>query len=428
MPLTPGARLGSYEVLGPLGAGGMGEVFRAHDTKLGREVALKLLPEGLASSPELLSRLEREARTLASLHHPHVATLFAFEEHDSRHFLVMELVPGETLAERIARGPLPLREALALFRQIAEGLEAAHEKGVVHRDLKPANIKITPDGRAKVLDFGLAKAAEPSSDSISSELPTETHAGTTPGVIVGTAAYMSPEQARGLPVDRRTDVWAFGACLYEALSGRRAFAGATLTDVLARVLEREPDWDALPMDLPPAVRLLVQRCLRKDRNERLRDVADARLQLEDSLEAARGRTPAMGDERAPVAARARRRLVVSTAGLALMAAALAAVVWRSGWLTRGGTPGAGSLPGAPIRSLAVLPLANLSNDPEQQYFVDGMHEELSTQLQKLGAGGVKVIARMSTLGYRDTPKTLDEIGRELNVEGLVGGSVRRAGS
>ena len=282
MSLTPGTRLGAYEVLGRLGTGGMGEVFRARDTRLGREVALKLLPDAVAQDPARLGRLEHEARILASLQHPHVATLFAFEQQAGRHFLAMELVPGETLAERIARGPLTLREALALGRQVAEGLEAAHEKGIVHLDLKPANVKITPDGKAKVLDFGLARPADRAASPFLSEMPTETAAA--PGTISGTAAYMSPEQARGQPVDRRADVWAFGATLYEALTARRAFTGATRSDTLVRVLEHDPDWDALPAETPPSVRQLLRRCLEKDRAERLRDVGDARILLEDALE------------------------------------------------------------------------------------------------------------------------------------------------
>jgi len=414
MPLTPGARLGSYEVLGPLGAGGMGEVFRARDTKLGREVALKLLPEGLASSPDLLSRLEREARTLASLHHPHVATLFAFEEHDSQRFLVMELVPGETLAERIARGPLPLREALALFRQIAEGLEAAHEKGVVHRDLKPANIKITPDGRAKVLDFGLAKAVEPTGDPISSELPTETHAGTTPGVIVGTAAYMSPEQARGLTVDRRTDVWAFGACLYEALSGRRAFAGATLTDVLARVLEREPDWDALPEETPAPVRQLLGRCLRKDARERARDIGDVRLQLAEAL----GPSPpgAGNSARARVPSRPagwrRARAWMSAAALLIVGGGGAVGFWAFRRLPA-------------IDSVAVLPFVNSSGNVELDYLGDGISEELINQLAQVPA--LRVIARPTAFSYRGRDVQPQAIGVELKVAAVVTGHLTQHG-
>jgi eukaryotic-like serine/threonine-protein kinase len=312
MSLTPGTRLGSYEVLGRLGTGGMGEVFRALDTRLGREVALKLLPDAVARDPARLSRLEHEARILASLQHPHVATLFALEEQEGRRFLAMELVPGETLAERVARGPLPLREALALGRQVAEGLEAAHEKGIVHLDLKPSNVKITPDGKAKVLDFGLARAAGHTPSPLISEMPTATAVAVPPGTISGTAAYMSPEQARGQPVDRRADVWAFGATLYEALTGRRAFGGATVSDVLVQVLEHDPDWSALPEPTPPAVRQVLRRCLKRDLADRLRDIADVRLALEDALE-----TPPAPGVRRPSR---RHWLAGSLAALALLAA------------------------------------------------------------------------------------------------------------
>ncbi len=250
MPLESGARLGPYEIIEPIGAGGMGEVFKARDTKLGREVAVKVLAEAFTQNPERLARFEREARLLASLNHPNIATIHDIEESDGVRFLVMELVPGETLAERITQGPLAVEETLPIFRQIAEALEAAHEKGIIHRDLKPANVKITPDGLVKVLDFGLAKALvdeEPTADF--SQSPTLTK-GTALGAIMGTAAYMSPEQARGKTVDKRTDIWAFGCCLYEALTGRKAFEGETVTDTLAAVVNREPDWDALPRTTP----------------------------------------------------------------------------------------------------------------------------------------------------------------------------------
>ena len=336
MSLTPGTRLGSYEVLGRLGTGGMGEVFRARDTRLGREVALKLLPEDVAGDPVRLGRLEHEARVLASLQHPHVATLFALEELEGRRFLAMELVPGETLAERIARGPLPLSEVLALGRQIAEGLEAAHEKGIVHLDLKPANVKITPDGQAKVLDFGLARTAGPVPSPVISEMPTATAAPL--GTISGTIAYMSPEQARGQPVDRRADVWAFGATLYEALTARRAFPGATVSDVLVRVLDHDPDWDALPAETPSSVRHLLRRCLKKDLPGRLRDIADARILLEDALE-----TPAASG----VPRRERRpwfALGLGALGL-LSAGALGALAWRAGGRRRDRSAGRARHPG-----------------------------------------------------------------------------------
>jgi serine/threonine-protein kinase len=269
-----------------IGSGGMGEVYRARDTKLGREIAIKILPEVFSQDRERLARFEREARLLASLNHPNIATIHGLEESDGLHFLVLELVPGETLAERIAQGTIPIEDAIPLFKQIAEALGAAHEKGVIHRDLKPANIKVTPEGNIKVLDFGLAKALgdeAPVSDL--SQSPTLTREATRAGVIMGTAPYMSPEQARGKGVDKRTDVWAFGCCLYEALSGRKAFAGETVTDVLAAVVKSEPDWSALPENLSWKIRELLDRCLRKDPARRLHDIADARLDLEDAVTA-----------------------------------------------------------------------------------------------------------------------------------------------
>ena len=259
MALQPGTRLGSFEVLGPLGAGGMGEVYRARDTRLGRDVAIKVLPESFARDPDRIARFEREARLLAAVNHPAIGAIYGAEEFDSLRCIIMELVPGETLAERISRGPMTFEEACDLSSQIAEALEAAHEKGVIHRDLKPSNIKVTPEGKVKVLDFGLAKAMETSSpdeglsDSPTAPMAQKEH--TRAGTILGTAAFMSPEQARGKPVDKRTDIWAFGCILYEMLSGRRAFAGETATDILAAIVSDEPDWSRLPAsDLPAAAR------------------------------------------------------------------------------------------------------------------------------------------------------------------------------
>jgi serine/threonine-protein kinase len=278
-----GATLSHYEILEKLGAGGMGVVYRARDTKLGREVAVKVLPEALSHDPERLSRFEREARLLASLNHPNVATLHGFEEAEGTRFLVMELVEGETLADRIARHPLPIEEALPLFRQIAEGLEAAHEKGIIHRDLKPSNVKLTPEGKVKVLDFGLARTlASPESGS-QSESPTVTRSPTVAGVILGTAAYMSPEQARGKALDKRTDVWSFGCCLFEALTGHAAFLGETVSDTIAKILEREPAWGALPGRTPRRIRELLASCLTKDPANRLHDIADVRIEMAKAL-------------------------------------------------------------------------------------------------------------------------------------------------
>ena len=286
MSLAIGSRVGNYEVLALLGVGAMGEVYRVRDTKLGRDVALKILPEAFAADAERLTRFEQEARTLASLNHPNIAQIYGLEQTGQTTALAMELVRGEDLAQRIARGPLTIDETLLTARQIAQALEAAHEAGVVHRDLKPANIKVRDDGAIKILDFGLAKAGAPgpasaapagSSDAAATMPPL---AMTMHGVILGTAAYMAPEQAKGKPVDRRADIWAFGVVLYEMLTGRGAFSGETVTDVLASVIEREPDWTALPQKTPAAVRRLLARCLEKDVRRRLRDIGDANLELE----------------------------------------------------------------------------------------------------------------------------------------------------
>ena len=280
--LASGTMIGPYRVAQLIGIGGMGEVYRARDTKLGRDVAIKVLPAAFTSDADRCGRFEREARLLAALNHPHIAAIHSFEEGDGIHALVLELVDGPTLADRLAPGPLPLKEALGIARQIAEALEAAHEQGIIHRDLKPANINITPDGDVKVLDFGLAKAFGREGIDLS-QPPTLFVGDTVEGVIAGTPAYMSPEQVRGVRVDKRTDIWAFGCVLYEILTGRPAFAGATISDTVASILDREPDWGVLPPSMPPAIRRLLHRCLAKERRQRLSDAADARLEIEDAL-------------------------------------------------------------------------------------------------------------------------------------------------
>jgi serine/threonine protein kinase/WD40 repeat protein len=284
-----GRRLGVYQIEARIGAGGMGEVYRARDTRLGREVAIKVLPPGFTRSADRRARFEREARLLAALNHPHIAQVYGFEESEGIAALVMELVPGDTVDTIIQPRGITPAHALSIARQICDALEAAHEKGIVHRDLKPANIKVTPDGVVKVLDFGLAKAT--AGEFVSGA------DGTNQGVILGTAAYMSPEQARGQPVDKRTDIWAFGCVLYELLTGRRAFGGGSLTDTLAHVIERDPDLSALPETTPEVIRRLLERCLRKDVRRRLRDIADARIEIEDAIVAPAGSTPAVSDRR-----------------------------------------------------------------------------------------------------------------------------------
>ena len=335
MSLTVGARLGSYEVLAPIGAGGMGEVYRAHDPKLNREVALKVLPDTFALDPDRLARFKREAQVVASLNHPNIAHIHGFEDSGGVQALVLELVEGPTLADRIAHGPIPLDEALKIARQIAEALEAAHEHGIVHRVLKPANVKVREDGVVKVLDFGLAKAMDRAVSSVANAtmLPTISMHATQAGIILGTAPYMSPEQAAGKAVDRRSDLWAFGVVLLEMLTGRPAFTGETVSHVLAAVLAKDPDWSGLPASVPAAIRKLLRRCLEKDRKRRLDSAADARLDIDDVL------SPAAADAVAPIVAPP----VVNRHGIVVAIAAVVATVV----LVAGGIAGWRFKPAAP---------------------------------------------------------------------------------
>ena len=278
-----GQTISHYRIVEKIGQGGMGEVYLAEDLTLDRKVALKFLPDAFTSDPERMARFEREAKLLASLNHPNIAGIYGLEQADGNRFLVLEYVEGETLQARLSKGALPLEDALALCRQIAEGLEAAHEKGVIHRDLKPANVMITAEEKVKILDFGLAKAFSDETQSIdSSQSPTLTEAMTQPGVILGTAAYMSPEQAKGKSVDRRADIWAFGCILYECLTGKKVFEGETVTETLAAILREKPDWQALPATTPHNIRFLLKRCLAKERNKRFRDTADVQIQIEEA--------------------------------------------------------------------------------------------------------------------------------------------------
>src|SRR5271165_1419890 len=284
MTFQPGNHVGPYEILAPLGAGGMGEVYRARDAKLGRDVALKVLPEVFARDAERMARFQREAKVLASLNHPNIASIYGLEDSGPTHALVMALVEGPTLADRIKSGPIPISEALPIAKQMCDALEYAHERGIVHRDLKPANVKVTSDDAVKVLDFGLAKALEGDASSIDiATSPTISRMATLAGVLLGTAAYMSPEQAKAKPVDRRADIWAFGCVLYEMLTGKQTFTGESVTDTLAAAIMRDPDWSQLPARTPIRVRVLLQRCLQKDPKQRLRDIGDARISLDEVL-------------------------------------------------------------------------------------------------------------------------------------------------
>jgi len=317
-------RIGSYPIERELGRGGMGIVYLGRDPRLGRPVAIKVLPDAFAQDPERLSRFEREAKLLASLNHPNIAGIFGLEESENRRFLALEYVEGPTLAERLEGRPLPIDESLDIARQIAAALEAAHESGVIHRDLKPGNIKLTPAGDVKVLDFGLAKGAgsvESSPDL--SQSPTMTYSPTGVGVILGTAAYMSPEQARGKVVDRRTDIWSFGCVLYEMFTGRRLFAGETVSDTIAKILEREPDWNAVPSAVPEKIRELLRRCLEKDARKRLRDIGDARIELEDTLHARTSKSRIAAAEVAAARRGANPRALFVAYGVALLAVAAA---------------------------------------------------------------------------------------------------------
>ena len=338
--IATGTRLGVYEVVSPLGSGGMGEVYRARDTRLGRDVALKILPPLFSQNPERLGRFEREAQLLAALNHTNIGAIYGLESSADTHFLVLELVEGDTLATRIAAGPLPLDEALRLGREIIDALEAAHDKGIIHRDLKPSNIALTPDGHVKVLDFGLAKATEPiiSGSEISpigvTHSPTLTIAATQAGVILGTAAYMSPEQAKGRAADKRSDVWAFGCVLFEMLSGSRVFEGEDVSDTMAAVLRGEPAWHSLPANVPDYVRDILRRCLDKDRRSRIPDLSVVRFLLDDGARNAAKPAPAAG----PAPTTARSRLAVALPWGAAAVALIVAAIALANWAPWRGTP------------------------------------------------------------------------------------------
>jgi eukaryotic-like serine/threonine-protein kinase len=323
--MESGIQLGHYQILSPLGRGGMGEVWQARDTKLGRDVAIKTLPEQFARNEERLARFAREAKLLASLNHPGIAAIYGLEEHNGTRFLVLELVPGETLASRLERGAMTVGESLEIARQIAQALEAAHDKNVIHRDLKPANIKVTDENKVKVLDFGLAKVLDDvSTETGVSNSPTISLASTAQGMILGTTAYMSPEQAKGKEADRSSDLWAFGCVLYEMLTGRAVFEGENVHEILHGVLKVEPEWSRLPAETPVGIRSLLRRCLRKDSRLRLRDARDARLEIEEAQSA-----PPVDGQVTPKAARRRERLMGAALALVTLIAAVQSLrVWR----------------------------------------------------------------------------------------------------
>lgn len=405
MPVEPGSRLGSYEILGPLGAGGMGEVWRARDTRLQREVALKILTEGFAEDSQGLSRFTREAHVLASLNHPAIGAIYTFEEIDGVHFLGLELIPGDTLKQRIARGPIPVTEALGIARQIADALEAAHEKGILHRDLKPANVKVTPDGRVKLLDFGLAKAFSGDHPALDISLsPTSAGDNTRQGLILGTASYMSPEQARGRTLDARSDLWSFGCVLYEMLAGRKAFDGETLSDILVSIIDREPDWSALPPATPGPVRDLLHGLLEKRVESRWRDVRDVKAALEGAFAShATIRTHA----RAPLD---RHPLRWAAAAGVAAAALLAALLLR----TRAGD---GALPKE--KYLAIMPATDLTGREDGRQLCDGLSFSLGVKLQSVPNLAIMRPSSPAMLKETDVAKWARDTGANLLVQPAV---------
>ncbi len=405
-----GQKVGSFEIVEMIGRGGMGVVYLARDTKLKRSVAIKSMPVELQADSTARTRFRREAELLASLNHPNIAAIHdIIEQEEGTSYLVLEYVPGQTLAQRIAHKPLKLEEAFSIGQQIAEAVSAAHEKGIVHRDLKPGNIKITPEGKVKVLDFGLAKAT-------SSQDKNQGTAITQPGRVIGTPAYMSPEQARGKSTDHRTDIWSFGCIMYEMLTGNVPFEGETATDTVARILEREPDWEVLPQEIPANIRALLRRCLEKDPRRRLRDIGDAAIEIKETLTLPATATAARLT--APVRTLWRWAIAIGLAVTALVVLLTVVVGPNIGRWLGGAGPGR-------IKSLAVLPLENLSGDPEQEYFADGMTEALIADLGKIGA--LQVRSRTSIMQYKGVKKSLPEIARELNVDAVVEGSVLRVG-
>ncbi len=420
MRLSAGARLGPYEILSPLGAGGMGEVFRARDTRLGRDVAIKILPERLADNAQALTRFEHEARAVAALSHPNILAIHDVGRADGIVYAVTELLEGESLDRRIAREELTWKKALEIGAAVADGLASAHARGIVHRDLKPANIFLTHDGIVKILDFGLARADPLLSGDAGTQAPTAVGLpATEPGTVLGTVGYMSPEQVRGEEADGRSDIFSLGCILYEMLTGRRAFREKTTAETLAAILRDHPK--ELPESgrpIPPGVNGVVMRCLEKTPNERFHSARDLAFALRE-IQASSTVSP-LSDALAAAAPAPRRRGFWIAALLFGAAIAGGLLLLPSGMRNR-------LLSGSPrVQSLAVLPLANLSGDSKQEYFADGMTDELITRLAKLG--NIRVTSRTSVMGYRGSPKKIPEIARELGVDAVVEGSVVRDGS
>ena len=400
-----GQKIGSFEIVEMIGRGGMGIVYLARDTKLKRSVAIKSMPVELQADSTARTRFRREAELLASLNHPNIAAIHdIIEQDEGARYLVLEYVPGETLAQRIAHKPLKFEEALSIGQQIAEAISAAHEKGIVHRDLKPGNIKITPEGNVKVLDFGLAKA------SVDEGRSGET-AVTQPGRVIGTPAYMSPEQACGKSTDKRSDIWSFGSLMYEMLTGHLPFEGQTATEILARIIERQPDWDVLPQETPTNIRTLLRRCLEKDPRRRLRDIGDAAIEISETLRSVTTQ-PSVSFESA-ITPKPKLRKMAMIVGAAIIIV-LTAIVVRF-------IPEQQIRPASKEIRLVVLPFENLGST-EDEYFADGIAEEIMSRLSAIHTLGV--ISRTSAIQYKNSNKTIRQIGQELGVEYVLEGTVR----
>ncbi|HEY3124471.1 MAG TPA: serine/threonine-protein kinase [Thermoanaerobaculia bacterium] len=407
MTLSAGTRLGAYEILAPLGAGGMGEVYRARDMKLDRDVAVKVLPQSVAADPDTLARFEREAKAVAALSHPNILAIHDFGTQDGIAYAVMELLEGETLREKLEAGPISRKQAVGYALQIARGLSAAHEKGVVHRDLKPENLFVTKSGHLKILDFGLAKRVEPVASGEETSMPTVS-GHTEPGTVMGTMGYMSPEQVRGLPVDHRSDIFSFGAILYELLTGKKAFKKETAGDTMAAILKEEPpELSASGRNISLALDHIVRHCLEKDRDNRFQTAKDVASALSEA-------SPPTVTSGAQLAApkSGESRVLVAAAVLVVLAVAGVLILRRS-------HKGAGEA--EVVKRVAVLPFENVGA-PEDDYFADGVADEIRGKLTSLP--GVEVIARGSSTPYRKTTKTPRQIADELDVRYLLTATVR----
>jgi len=422
--LAAGTRLGPYEIVSPLGAGGMGEVYRAKDSKLDRDVAIKVLPESVASNPDMLARFEREAKAVAALSHPNILSIFDYGSQDGVAYAVMELLSGQTLRDRLDSGPLPQKQAVDFAMQVARGLSAAHERGIIHRDLKPENVFVTKDGHVKILDFGLAKRTEPKAEGETSA-PTQSK-GTEPGTVMGTMGYMSPEQVRGLPVDHRSDIFSFGTILYEMLSGRRAFKRETASDTMAAIMRDEPpEMTESGRNIPVALDHVLRHCLEKDPGNRFQTAKDIAFALSEASGSTSASSSTSGAQ--PVFPGSAPRRVVIPVAAAVVAAMIVAGVYLEK-RSSGPNPSTGpsSSADSSAHTIAVLPFVNMSEDKSNEYFSDGISEDLLNLLTKVPQ--LQVTARTSSFSFKGKDTKIPEIAKQLHVAHVLEGSVRKAGN